>query len=153
MASVRTKTAQSLRPYTDEPEMADGTLYEKLGRMVLLSTSAVLLAAGFYNLAANASHDLRMLSMLAGVSAFSYLALILENRSAVTIGINLAIAPILFTLAYASLSLGGVLLAETFLLHALIGAAQIRRADKFISRVLFFWVIFNTTLSLLVFWT
>lgn len=153
MSSITKDPQQECQP---PPKATGAQSFETFARENLVticaqSSAAVLLAAGFYFLSLTVNDDAQALTALSGISAFLYLVLVLQRCSAPNIFLNLIIMPALFYLAYDSLMTGGNLLAVTFLLHALVGAVQIRISDKFLTGFLYSWALFNATLALLIF--
>lgn len=106
-------------------------------------------ALGVYLLLTQPYAGSNALAALAGVSALLYLGFLIESSSPAKMLLNLLAVPLIFTLAYASLTGPGTFLVAAFVLQALVAAIQMAGQEKGRKAQLYSWASFNTCLALL----
>ena len=113
--------------------------------------AAVLLAGGIYLLNLWSGDGVRLLVVLAAVSAFLYIGLAMQSRTRTLALLNLIAIPILFMTAYAGLNGAAIWLIVSFILHGSFSAGQLSAVDKDLHGGLFCWSVFNSEMALLLF--
>ncbi|MDT8421479.1 MAG: hypothetical protein RQ754_13695 [Desulfuromonadales bacterium] len=116
-------------------------------RRFLLSLCA---ASAVYLLLTQLGAGPSALTALAGVSAFLYLGLLFEHASAIKMFLNLLATPLIFGVAYVSLSGSATYMAAAFVLHTLAALIQITGREKPRKAQLYGWAWFNLCLALLI---
>lgn len=107
------------------------------------------LAVGVFQLVQQYAAGSEFLAALAGVSALLYLGLLIECSSWAQGALNLLAVPLIFALAYISMTGAAAFLAAAFFLHALVASVQMPKMDKLRKSQLFSWVSYNICLALL----
>lgn len=126
-------------------------ILERLQLKAHLSQILISVCAGLsvYLLFTQLDAGTSALTALAGVSAFLYLGLLFEHASPIKMLLNLIATPLIFGVAYASLSGSATFLAAAFLLHTLAALIQITGREKPRKAQLYGWAWFNLCLALL----
>jgi hypothetical protein len=117
--------------------------------LAIQSLAATGAALAIYLLFTRISGGNNALAALAGISAVVYLGLLIESSSLIKMLLNLLAMPLIFTLAYASLSGASMFLIAAFLLHALFAAIQMSGQEKEHNPQLYCWTVYNACLALL----
>jgi len=104
-----------------------------------------------YQLNAQYSPDGIVLAALAGTSAWLLIGLAMESSNLTIMILNLLTAPLVFALAYASLSGPNYFMIAAFAALALVLANQIVGADKSVDKQVFCLTLYSASLTLLLF--
>jgi hypothetical protein len=110
--------------------------------------ATALIAGGVYLLNLWSGDGVRLLAALAATSSLIYIGLAIQSRSGVLALINLLAVPILFTSAYAGMSISTGWLIVSFLLHGCVTAVQFSTVVNDLRGGLFFWSVFNGAMAL-----
>ena len=109
---------------------------------------AALLDGGLYLLNTWFGDGVWFLSSLAATSAFVYIGLAIQSRTAALVLLNIFASPIIFATAYAGMGVATGWLIVSFISHGSVTIVQLSSIDKDLRSLLLFWSAFNSAMAL-----